>query len=96
MTNAFHSVLVDKLIDSLGHVGKGLTFHKPIIAVERATESSSEGIELDWTFVSRHMREPVFSNHAVQRLAKFPDAIFLGAGTNPTITAMTARALAKG
>ncbi|KAK4447396.1 hypothetical protein QBC34DRAFT_382353 [Podospora aff. communis PSN243] len=94
VTNAFHSVLVGGLVDDLGQIGKGLTFHKPTIAVERATENSMEGDELDWTFVPRHMREPVFFNHAVQRLAsKYPHAIFLEAGSDSTITAMAARAL---
>ncbi|KND87339.1 Conidial yellow pigment biosynthesis polyketide synthase [Tolypocladium ophioglossoides CBS 100239] len=96
VTNAFHSALVDKLVDGLGQVGKELTFHKPVIPVERATETPVDGNEMDWTFVPRHMREPVFFNHAVQRLAKHhPQAIFLESGSNSTITIMAARALAQ-
>ncbi|KAH8693297.1 hypothetical protein BGW36DRAFT_431029 [Talaromyces proteolyticus] len=96
VTNAFHSVLVEKLVDGLGQVGKGLTFHKPVIPVERATETPIDGNEIDWTFVPRHMREPVFFNHAMQRLAKHHrQAIFLEAGSNSTITVMAARALAQ-
>ncbi|KAK4982560.1 Type I Iterative PKS [Elasticomyces elasticus] len=94
VTNAFHSALVEKVVAGLGRVGKGLTFHKPVIAVERATQESNE--LLDWTFVPQHMRQPVFFNHAVQRLAKrHPQAVFLEAGTNSTITVMAARALAQ-
>ncbi|KAK3297385.1 uncharacterized protein B0H64DRAFT_457516 [Chaetomium fimeti] len=96
VTNAFHSSLVEKLVDPLGQVGKELTFRSPIIPVERATEASAGTGEMDWTFVPRHMREPVFFNHAVQRLAKqHPQAIFLEAGSNSTITVMANRALAQ-
>lgn len=94
VTNAFHSKLVDKLVDGLGEVGKQLKFHPPVIPIERATAEASKN-ELDWTFVPQHMRQPVFFNHAVQRLSKrHPQAIFLEAGSNSTITVMAARALA--
>ncbi|KAI4871010.1 hypothetical protein F4820DRAFT_985 [Hypoxylon rubiginosum] len=95
VSNAFHSVLVDKIVDGLGQVGKGLTFHKPIIPVEHATEDILTS-RLDWTFVPSHMRKPVFFNHAIQRLAdKHPNAIFLEAGSSSTITVMAGRALAQ-
>ncbi|KAF2232213.1 hypothetical protein EV356DRAFT_578621 [Viridothelium virens] len=95
VTNAFHSKLVEKLVDGLEQVGKGLEFRKPAIPVEHATEKADNG-ELDWTFVPKHMRQPVFFNHAVQRLSKkYPDAIFLEAGSNSTIATMAARALAQ-
>lgn len=96
VTNAFHSTLVDKLVDSLAELGKNLTFNKLTIPVERATETASDGNKLDWNFVPQHMREPVFFNHAVQRLAKkHPQAIFLEAGSNSTITLMASRAIAQ-
>ncbi|KAF2108587.1 putative polyketide synthase [Lophiotrema nucula] len=95
VTNAFHSKLVEKLVDGLGQIGKGLEFSKPTIPIERATEAGGNG-EFDWTFVPKHMRQPVFFNHAMQRLSKkHPQAIFLEAGSNSTITAMAARALAQ-
>ncbi|KAL4971434.1 hypothetical protein BDW66DRAFT_155664 [Aspergillus desertorum] len=94
VTNAFHSKLVEKLVDDLGEIGKQLKFHPPVIPIERATAEASKG-DLDWTFVPQHMRQPVFFNHAVQRLSKkHPQAIFLEAGSNSTITVMAARALA--
>ncbi|KAK3681621.1 hypothetical protein B0T22DRAFT_299376 [Podospora appendiculata] len=96
VTNAFHSALVDNLVDGLDQVGRELSFRKSRIHVERATKTQVDANEIDWTFVSRHMREPVFFNHAVQRLAKqHPHAIFLEAGSNSTITVMAARALAS-
>lgn len=97
VTNAFHSALVEDLVDDLGRVGKGLTFHPPAIAVELCSQQGPSGsTTLDWTFVPRHMREPVFFDQAVQRLAKrHAQAIFLEAGSNSTITAMAGRALAQ-
>ncbi|CBF86046.1 hypothetical protein AN2032.2 [Aspergillus nidulans FGSC A4] len=95
VTNAFHSALVESIVDRLGEVGKEVTFHDAVIPIERATEHSGDAT-LDWTFVGSHMRRPVFFNHAVQRLAeKYPDAIFLEAGSNSTITVMASRALAN-
>ena len=96
VTNAFHSVLVESLVDRLGEVGKGLTFHDAVIPIERATEHGDPAARLDWSFVGSHMRQPVFFNHAIQRLVKkHPQAIFLEAGSNSTITVMAARALAQ-
>lgn len=96
VTNAFHSVLVEKLVDQLGEVGKDLTFHDAVIPIERATQHNDSAARLDWKFVPSHMREPVFFDHAVHRLAKkHPQAIFLEAGSNSSVTVMAACALAQ-
>lgn len=94
VSNAFHSALVDKLVDDLKQVGKSLVFREPVIPVEFATQGGNDA--LDWNFVHSHMREPVFFHHALQRLAKkHPQAIFLEAGSNSTITIMASRALSQ-
>lgn len=96
VTNAFHSKLVDGIIDRLGEVGRELNFRDAAIPIERATEHGDSAAQSDWTFVPSHMREPVFFNHAVQRLfKKHPQAIFLEAASNSTITTMAARALSQ-
>ncbi|KAF3481209.1 uncharacterized protein GIQ15_03968 [Arthroderma uncinatum] len=96
VTNAFHSMLVENLVGELGNIGRGLTFNGAVIPVERATEHDSTDDPLDWTFVPSHMRRPVYFNHAVQQLAKkYPQAIFLEAGSNSTITMMVSKALAQ-
>ncbi|EFQ34124.1 beta-ketoacyl synthase domain-containing protein [Colletotrichum graminicola] len=93
VTNAFHSSLVEKLKTDLEAVGQKLTFGQPRIPLERATKDHENG-HLSATYVAKHMREPVYFNHAVQRLAKqFPQAIWLEAGSNSTITTMAGRAL---
>ncbi|KAL4905448.1 hypothetical protein BDW74DRAFT_177819 [Aspergillus multicolor] len=97
VTNAFHSVLVEQLVGRLGQIGRKLTFHEAVIPIERATEHEQGSADkLDWTFVPTHMRQPVFFNHAAQRLAKkHPQAVFIEAGSNSTITLMASRALSQ-
>ncbi|KAJ5140775.1 hypothetical protein N7448_004183 [Penicillium atrosanguineum] len=96
VTNAFHSSLVDPLVDQLKEIGKDLTFNKPSIPLELATETRS-GSDLTPMYVADHMRKPVFFCQAVQRLAEEnPSAIFLEAGSASGITVMASRALPSG
>lgn len=96
VTNAFHSDLVDPLLNDLEALGKTLTFKRPYIRLERSTEVKSTNENLSAHFVANHMRQPVFFNHAVQRLAAdYPEAIWLEAGSNSTITNMARRALGQ-
>ena len=91
VTNAFHSTLVEPLIEDLERLGEGITLNKPDIQIERATESPES---LDTRFLANHLRKPVFFNNAVQRLAsEYPTAIWLEAGSNSGITSMANRAL---
>ncbi|KAM5454315.1 Type I Iterative PKS [Microsporum audouinii] len=95
VTNAFHSTLVDPLVDRLEQVGNDIEFNEPLIPFERATETAFTG-PLTSKFVSEHMRNPVFFSHAIQRIAKkYPSAIFLEAGSSSTITVMASRALTE-
>ncbi|KAI0412771.1 putative polyketide synthase [Xylaria grammica] len=93
VTNAFHCALVDPLMVRLEENAQDLTFREPKIPMERATESSAQE-KFTAKFVAEHMRQPVFFNHAVQRLARrYPGAIFLEAGSSSTITSMASKAL---
>ncbi|KND88239.1 Conidial yellow pigment biosynthesis polyketide synthase [Tolypocladium ophioglossoides CBS 100239] len=93
VTNAFHCALVDPLMERLEESARGLTFREPTIPMERATEFPWQG-KFTPKFVPDHMRMPVFFSHAVQRLAKrYPEAVFLEAGSCSTITTMASRAL---
>ncbi|GJN86551.1 type I iterative polyketide synthase [Purpureocillium lilacinum] len=93
VTNAFHSTLVEPLMTKLQEGARGLTFREPTIPIERATEGSWQG-KFSSKFVAEHLRQPVYFNHAIQRLAKrYPTAVFLEAGSSSTITTMASRAL---
>ncbi|OTB00230.1 hypothetical protein M426DRAFT_66280 [Hypoxylon sp. CI-4A] len=92
VTNAFHSTLVEPLMEDLEEIGRELTFREAGIQLERSTEESYTEISAE--FVADHMRNSVYFNHAVQRLAgRYPSATWLEAGSNSTITTMASRAL---
>ncbi|KAK4244508.1 hypothetical protein C7999DRAFT_35113 [Corynascus novoguineensis] len=92
VTNAFHSALVEPLMDDLDAIGQTLTFREPNMVLERATEELT--METTPEFVAQHMRQPVFFDHAVRRLVQqYPDAAWIEAGSASTITNMASRAL---
>ncbi|KAK3381180.1 polyketide synthase [Podospora didyma] len=92
VTNAFHSALVEPLMDDLEAIGRTLTLREPSILMERSTEELS--MEMTPEFVAQHMRQPVFFDHAVKRLIQqYPDAVWIEAGSASTITNMASRAL---
>ncbi|KAJ5641292.1 hypothetical protein N7490_005292 [Penicillium lividum] len=93
VSNAFHSTLVEPLKDQLGKLAEGVIFGEPRYRWERATESPSSSC-IGPEFFASHMRDPVYANHAFQRLhQEFPSAIWLEAGSNSTITRMANKAL---
>ena len=93
VTNAFHSSLVEHLKPDLEALGRKLSFGQPRIPLERATQERRAD-PLSGAYVAEHMRQPVYFDHAVQRLAKqFPEAIWLEAGSNSSVTTMASRAL---
>lgn len=93
VTNAFHSALVEPLRPELEAVGKKLSFGQPKIPLERETEESQD-CPTDASYVADHMKDPVYWYQAVERLAKkYPEAIWLEAGSNSTITSMASKAL---
>ena len=93
VTNAFHCGLVDPLMSRLEENAQDLTFREPKIPIERASELPMQG-KFTAKFVPEHMRQPVFFNHALQRLAqRYPSAIYLEAGSSSTITSMASKAL---
>ncbi|KAJ5673962.1 hypothetical protein N7462_009401 [Penicillium macrosclerotiorum] len=92
VTHAFHSMLVDPLKDELEKCAQSIVFHPPTIPVERATEHECSDF-LTPRFVADHLRNPVYFNHAVQRITRrHPSAVWLEAGSMSTITAMANRA----
>ena len=93
VTNAFHSTLVEHLKPELETLGRKLDFGQPRILLERATQEREAG-PFSAAYVAEHMRQPVYFDHAVQRLAKqYTEAIWLEAGSNSTVTTMASRAL---
>lgn len=95
VTNAFHSTLVEPLLGDLEQIGREIDFKEPSVRLERATEFESAGL-LTPRYVADHMRNPVYFDHAVQRLYKLYDScVWLEAGSNSTVTTMASRARAS-
>ena len=92
VTNAFHSALVEPLVADLEHIGDDLVFRAPKIHHERATIDGSE--PAPGKLFASHMRDPVYFNQAVQRLAKqYPQSIWIEAGSTSGVTTMAGRAV---
>jgi acyl transferase domain-containing protein/nucleoside-diphosphate-sugar epimerase/SAM-dependent methyltransferase/acyl carrier protein len=95
VTNAFHSSLIDPLMPALNNVTQGLSLKQSVIHIERATEHPTTGTPPS-TIVAEHLRQPVYFQQAVQRLAdKHGSCVWLEAGSSSTITLMASRALAS-
>ncbi|KAK9327489.1 hypothetical protein V1520DRAFT_374617 [Lipomyces starkeyi] len=77
VTNAFHSTLVEDLVPQLETLGRTISFGEATIPLERATEQRESG--------------PLSASYRLS--SQYPDAIWLEAGSNSTITTMAARAL---
>lgn len=93
VTNAYHSTLVEPLMSGIDVLGQSITFNQPTIRLQTATELTTTK-NIDASYPAKHMRDPVFFNHAIQRLAKdFPAAIWLEAGSKSTVTNLASRAL---
>lgn len=93
VSNAFHSTLVEPLEARLAKIAEGMSFRKPRVHWERATEDQTTS-EITPEFFATHMRQPVYANQAFQRLhTEYSSAIWLEAGSNSTITNMASKAL---
>lgn len=91
-THAFHSALVDDLVPALEKLGEDVIFRKPAIHHERAAQDSTSSPPPFAVFAS-HMRDPVYFDKAVQRLAdRYPSSIWLEAGSGSGVTALANRA----
>ncbi|KAL4815495.1 hypothetical protein BDW67DRAFT_176303 [Aspergillus spinulosporus] len=94
VTNAFHSCLVEPLRRDLEQLAREVEFRSPVIPLEHATEYDRCNQPLGESFFADHLRNPVYFHHAVRRLAqKYPNAIWLEAGFNSTVTIMAQHAL---
>ena len=95
VTHAFHSTLVDPLTTSLIAATKDMKLQEPKISMGRCTEDACDKV-IPPEYFADHLRNPVFFNHSVQRLAQqYPQCIWLEAGSNSTITNMASRALSS-
>lgn len=92
-SHAFHSTLVESLIPDLKNITHDIKFSESSIPVEKATMLSCNQ-PLSSSYFAEHLRQPVYFDHAVKRLAKIhQNAIWVEAGSQSTVTNMAAKAL---
>lgn len=91
-THAFHSPLVEPLVPELERLGEDLIFRRPVTSHERAIQVSFSGPLPAGVFAS-HMRDPVYFDQAVRRLAdRYPTSIWLEAGSSSGVATLACRA----
>ncbi|KAH7322463.1 hypothetical protein B0I35DRAFT_322048, partial [Stachybotrys elegans] len=93
-SHAFHSRLVDPILNQLDKVTASTEWKKPTIPIELCTETSTDPTAP--YSLSHHARNPVFLVNAGRRLEqKLGPCVFLEAGMNTPIMSMMKRAVAR-
>ncbi|KAF2008704.1 ketoacyl-synt-domain-containing protein [Aaosphaeria arxii CBS 175.79] len=93
-THAFHSSLTEPILPWLQSRAESLAWNEPIVPVEFCTHEHLDSIS-DWS-APKHAREPVYFFDAVRRVERrLGPSVWLEAGVNTPIVAMTKRAVAN-
>ncbi|KAK7927489.1 polyketide synthase [Apiospora marii] len=86
VTHGFHSVFTESLLPQLEDLASELEWKSPTIPLELCEETPSSH-ELDHHHVTRHTRDPVCFQSAIERLAdKYPQCVWLEAGRGSSVT----------
>lgn len=92
VTNAYHSSLVNGLLDDLNSAAADTVFKEPAIRIETCTEANIESFSINR--FADHLRHPVMFEAALKRLEKdFGPSVFLEAGFDSVIVPMARKAL---
>jgi acyl transferase domain-containing protein/acyl carrier protein len=96
VSHGFHSRFTEPLLDDLTELTKTLDFKEPTIALELSTQNQSWSKMKNARYFADHAREPVYFVDAVRRLEqKMGPCVWLEAGWNTPIVAMTKKAVAQ-
>ncbi|MEO6089499.1 MAG: SDR family NAD(P)-dependent oxidoreductase, partial [Umezawaea sp.] len=90
VSHAFHSALMEPMLDEFRTVVEGLAFHEPSIAVVAAGEVTSS------EFWVQQVREPVRFADGVRTLVEQGVSAFLELGPDGTLSGMAAESLPEG
>ncbi|MBM2619678.1 SDR family NAD(P)-dependent oxidoreductase [Actinoplanes sp. LDG1-06] len=90
VSHAFHSVLMDPMLDDFRHVVTGLTFHEPVIPVV------SSGDMTDADYWVRQVREPVRFADTITGLVERGVTAYLEIGPDATLSGLAAQNAPEG
>lgn len=86
-SHAFHSVMMDPIVDKLAEKASLITFSKPVIPFASNVSGKIAGDEvLQPGYWARQMRQPVLFRDGINTLASFGKMIFIEIGPGNTLT----------
>ncbi|AOS63730.1 type I polyketide synthase [Actinoalloteichus hymeniacidonis] len=83
--HAFHSPLMDPMLDEFAEVLAGLDFHRPTVEIVSGTPGADPTDPAHWL---RHVREPVLFHDSVRELESRRVTTFLEIGPDGTLSSM--------
>ncbi|WP_437819494.1 SDR family NAD(P)-dependent oxidoreductase [Sorangium sp. So ce1078] len=98
VSHAFHSPLMDPVLDALERAAEGTAFRAPsvLFASNVTGQVLGGGAALDAAYFRRHAREPVRFHDGLRALAALGASVFVEIGPHPTLSGMAMKALGDG
>ncbi len=97
VSHAFHSPLMDPILDEFAAVAASVTFAEPHLVLVSNVSGKVAGAEVQTAVYWRdHVRQPVRFADAMQTLAEAGVNLFLECGPQPTLSGMGHRCLPEG
>jgi acyl transferase domain-containing protein len=97
VSHAFHSPLMDPILDEFAAVAASVTFAEPQIELISNVSGQVAGVEVQTAVYWRdHVRQPVRFADAMHTLADMGIGLFLECGPQPTLSGMGRRCLPDG
>lgn len=94
VTNGFHSKFTEPMLMHLDFLARGLEWKQPKIHLETTEEFGSHTVP-DFRLVSKHTRQPVFFQQAIERLTtKFAQCTWLEVGRGSSIMQLVKNSVA--
>ncbi|MFZ0546860.1 MAG: condensation domain-containing protein, partial [Candidatus Promineifilaceae bacterium] len=95
VSHAFHSPLMDPILDLFEEVADGITFHAPQIPLISNLDGSVMETAPNAKYWREHIRRPVYFSKGMQALFDQGTRIFLEVGPQPHLLGMGRRCLTK-
>ena len=95
VSHAFHSALMEPMMEEFGRVAAEITYHKPRLPMASNVTGRllKRDESLDSTYWVRHVRQPVRYLDSIQVLYQYGYRFFLETGSHPVLSEMGAKCL---